>query len=116
MNDRRRLPVTLDLDLVDEKNSAQRTELAWTRSGLAVLGCFAILARHVWTSGAERGDVLAVVLLALATLGWAIGIGFGTIRHRGREPAPLGPSQLLVVAAATVSVGVAGIVIAFVHV
>ena len=75
----------------------ERTELAWTRSGLALLGAFAILARRVWTAGPESEDALAVALLGLATIGWAVGIlGWGLTRtstRRSRGPQPPGAAR-----------------------
>lgn len=94
-----------------------RTELAWGRSGLALLACFAILARRVWASGTERGDVLAVVVLALGALGWALGVlGFRLARRRADAPRPRSAAELGAVALGTAAVGLAGVIIAVVNV
>jgi uncharacterized membrane protein YidH (DUF202 family) len=109
---RMQLPADPDAELA----AGERTELAWSRSGLALLACFAILGRHVWSTGAESGDALAVALLALAALGWAIGMGAGVRRRRRVEPAPRSQSQLLAITVSTLAVAGAGVVIAFVNV
>lgn len=94
----------------------ERTQLAWTRSGLALVAAFAILTRRVWSSGTATGDAVAITFLAVATLGWAIGmLGWG-LRHRGRvEPRPRSPRELFAVAAGTTALAVAGLVVALVH-
>ncbi len=99
-----------------ERDAGERTELAWSRSGLALLACFAILARKVWTSGARGGDVPALALLALASLGWAVGVGVGVRRQRATDPRPRQPAELLAAALGTVAVAAAGVVIAFVNI
>jgi uncharacterized membrane protein YidH (DUF202 family) len=104
------------IDPEDEFEAGERTELAWARSGLALLACFVILARKVWTTGTHNGDLLAVALLGLGALGWAIGVGFRIQRTRGVIRGPRSPVELLAVALGTVAVGVAGFVIAFVNV
>jgi len=112
------------VDPADERGdglSAERTDVAWTRSGLALLGAFAILTRRVWTDGVGRGDALAVGLLAVATLGWAVGIlGWkAAYRRVATEPAtvserPRTPRELLAVTAGTVALAAAGLVVTFV--
>lgn len=95
---------------------AERTDLAWTRSGLALLGAFAILARRVWTAGPESEDALAVALLGLATIGWAVGIlGWGLTRRRRDEPAARSPQELLAVSLGTIALAAAGLVISVVN-
>lgn len=102
----------------EERGAAERTDLSWTRSGLALLAGFAILARRQWTSGSREGDLLAVALLAAGALAWAAAtIAIGHHRHRGgRRPVetPRRPAELLAVALGTCAVGATGIVIALV--
>jgi uncharacterized membrane protein YidH (DUF202 family) len=101
----------------DDGLSVERTELAWTRSGLALLGVFAILARRVWSTGVQAEDSILVVLFALATLGWAIGV-LGHRRTFRSAPgmAPRSAHQLLAVALGTVAIAAAGIVASIVNV
>jgi uncharacterized membrane protein YidH (DUF202 family) len=51
----------------------ERTDLAWNRSGLAVLGAITILLRHLWPL---RGDksVVALVLIAAGAVWWVAGM------------------------------------------
>jgi len=110
-----RLPDPID----DETLYEERTELAWNRSGLALLAAFAILARRVWSDDTTiSSDTVAVALLAAACLGWAIGTVGWRLVHRTNartdaEPRPRAPRELLAVTLGTVALALAGLVIAF---
>jgi uncharacterized membrane protein YidH (DUF202 family) len=108
-----------DASEFDERGGAlytERTDLAWSRSGLALVGVFALLARRVVTSGAQPGDLVVVVLLGLAALGWAIGLLGWQHWHRGREVArPRDARELFAVAAGTVALAGAGLAFTFVN-
>jgi uncharacterized membrane protein YidH (DUF202 family) len=94
----------------------ERTDLAWTRSGIALLGAFAILARRVWTGGPDTADLAALALLGVAGLGWAIGIlGWRLAHHRREGARPRRPRELLAVSIGTIALAGAGIVVTFVH-
>lgn len=94
----------------------ERTQLAWTRSGIALLGAFAILTRQVWTGGPTTADLSAVALFGVAGLGWAVGIlGWRLVHHRGEETRPRRPFELLAVSIGTVALACAGIVVTFVN-
>jgi uncharacterized membrane protein YidH (DUF202 family) len=99
----------------DETLYEERTELAWNRSGLALLAAFAILARHVWSDDTPvQSDTLAVALLAVACLGWAVGtVGWQLVHRRDTERRPRGPRELLAVTVGTVALALAGLVVAF---
>ena len=99
----------------DETLYEERTELAWNRSGLALLAAFAILARRVWSDDTTiSSDTVAVALLAAACLGWAIGtVGWRLVHRTDTEPRPRAPRELLAVTLGTVALALAGIVIAF---
>lgn len=57
----------------DEPLAGERTDLAWTRSGIAVAVCIAVLLRRVWPI--NRADhVLAIGLVAVGGLAWAIAL------------------------------------------
>jgi hypothetical protein len=93
----------------------ERTELAWSRSGLALLVCFALLARHIWEGEEGVAAVATFVLLALGALGWAGGIIHArAVRlrpHRPSQPAPA--AKLRNAALGTVALAAAGIVLSF---
>lgn len=72
----------------DEPLAGERTDLAWTRSGIAVAVCIAVLLRRVWPIG--RADhLLAVALVGFGTLAWAAALllarRIARTTHHGRE-------------------------------
>lgn len=89
-----------------------RTEFAWSRSGLAMLGALAVLGRQVWHDDDRDRQLLTVAMVALGALGWALGVLFS--RRSRPASSPLGrlsrPARLLLVVVATVALAVAGLV------
>jgi uncharacterized membrane protein YidH (DUF202 family) len=68
--------------------AAERTALAWNRSGLAVVVCVAVLLRHIWPL---RGtdDEVALGLIGAAVIVWSALLAFFTLSRRkgdGYEP------------------------------
>jgi uncharacterized membrane protein YidH (DUF202 family) len=57
----------------DEPLAGERTDLAWTRSGIAFAVCVAIVLRRVWPLD-ESGDLLAVGLVGVGAMAWAVGL------------------------------------------
>ncbi len=51
----------------------ERTVLSWNRSGLALVVCVAVLLRHILPLR-DTGDLVALVVIALAAMAWAVGI------------------------------------------
>jgi uncharacterized membrane protein YidH (DUF202 family) len=72
----------------DEPLAGERTDLAWTRSGIAFAVCVAIVLRRVWPLD-ESGDLLAVGLVGVGTVAWAVGLlvarRVARTTHDGRE-------------------------------
>lgn len=103
-----------------EETSEERTDLAWTRSGLSLLAAFVVLVRRVITSSTHDVDTVTLVLAAAAGIGWAAGIA-GTrlvARHRyGPDVAvpPRRPWQLLAVTLGTVALALAGLSVTVVY-
>jgi uncharacterized membrane protein YidH (DUF202 family) len=94
----------------------ERTDLAWTRSGIALLGAFAILTRQVWTGGPSTVDLAALALLGVAVFGWAVGIlGWRLVHHRSEQARPRRPFELLAVSLGTVALACAGVVVTFIN-
>jgi uncharacterized membrane protein YidH (DUF202 family) len=57
----------------DEPLAGERTDLAWTRSGIAFVVCVVVLLRRVWPI--DRADhVLAVALVAAGAGAWAVAL------------------------------------------
>ena len=95
---------------------AERTDLAWSRSGITLLAAFAILVRGVWGAGSDPGDAIVVALLGLATLGWAIGIVGWRLSHGASGTArPRRPRELFAVATGTVALAAAGLAFTLVN-
>ncbi len=90
----------------------ERTSLAWSRSGLAVVGCIAALARRFVPLRTSADRVGAFVLLACAGLSWAAAL-FLSRRRAGSLDPRAGSQQghLFLVAISTVAVGLGGFLI-----
>jgi uncharacterized membrane protein YidH (DUF202 family) len=74
--------------LDDEGLFEERTQLAWSRSGIAVMVCVTVLLRRVWPL--ERSNhVLVVLLVATGLLVWVGGWALArraTVHSRRTEP------------------------------
>ena len=72
----------------DEPLAGERTDLAWTRSGIAVAVCIAVLVRRIWPLG-RTDHLLAVALVALGALAWAVALllarRISRTTHAGRD-------------------------------
>jgi hypothetical protein len=69
----------------DEGLSPQRTELAWGRTGLAVLAAVAVLARRAWGLGGSY-EVTALVVVVVGGLVWLFGMRLSRDLHVHMEP------------------------------
>ena len=72
----------------DEPLAGERTDLAWTRTGIAVALCIAVLLRRVTPIG--RADhLLAIALVAVGGLAWAgalvLARRIARTTHQGRD-------------------------------
>ncbi len=99
----------------DQESYEQRTDFAWTRSGIALLGATAVFVRHVMVHGFRLGHALAFALLALAATGWGIGVlGWGLAHRQSQPSTPRIAGELAAVSVGTVALAVAGLVVTFV--
>ena len=57
--------------------SGERTNLAWNRSGLALLACLAIIARRFFPLDTRADHVGALLLLGVGAAGWAVTLFLG---------------------------------------
>jgi uncharacterized membrane protein YidH (DUF202 family) len=104
----------LDHDHVDRDRvvAAERTGLAWGRSGLALLACLAVVARRFFPLDTRADHVAAFLLLGAGGLGWAV----SAYRGRGRSlmtgvGGPEAARRFRLVTLSTVVVAVAGFVL-----
>jgi uncharacterized membrane protein YidH (DUF202 family) len=88
----------------------ERTDLAWNRSGLAVLVVVAILLRHLWPLEGAR-SVLAFVLIAVGAGAWAVGMQLARRNRKGGNPV-LGPEGCRLLTVGTVLLALAGLLLA----
>jgi putative membrane protein len=96
--------------------AAERTELAWGRSALALLACGAAVVKGLRNvTGNEARPAAGVALLALGGLVWLSGVPYARARARatraGHRPAARS-RELGIMAVGTALVGVAALVIA----
>ena len=62
----------------------ERTELAWSRSGLSVAVTVAVTLRRLWPLTGDK-EVVALVLIAVGAVIWVLGMQFGRRRRHGPE-------------------------------
>jgi uncharacterized membrane protein YidH (DUF202 family) len=96
----------------DEPLAGERTDLAWTRSGIAFAVCVAVLLRRVWPL--DRADhILALALVALGAIVWALGLmlarRIARTTHHGRDV--MDARTLRLISAGTFVLGLSAFVI-----
>ena len=101
----------LDPDPVDHGLAPERTQLAWSRSGLAALICIAVLFRHIWPLHGDN-QILALACVSAAAVVWAAALLVGQARSRraGGERR-LSVAQAGAITAATLALAVAAFVL-----
>jgi len=87
----------------------ERTDLAWNRSGLAIIGCGLVVMRGLTLNGFERSDVaVGAVILGLGMLSYLLAAWHARRRLApGRAERPARPSDLLPLAIGVTIIGVA---------
>jgi uncharacterized membrane protein YidH (DUF202 family) len=93
----------------------ERTELAWSRSGLAVAVTVAVTLRRLWPLTGDRA-VAALVLIAVGASIWAIGMQLARrsslVTNADRSGAATSTFRLLTIG--TLTLAVAGFVVGLV--
>ena len=87
----------------------ERTDLAWNRSGLAIIGCGLVVMRGLTLNGFERSDVaVGAVILGLGFASYILA-GWHARRRLapGRAERPARPADLLPLAIGVTAIGVA---------
>ncbi len=93
--------------------AAERTELAWGRSSLALFACGAAIAKGVPSVTGNAGrPVLGLVILGIGGLAWLAGVPYArTQRRAGSERAAVSPWAVAWFAGGTALVGLSAVVI-----
>jgi uncharacterized membrane protein YidH (DUF202 family) len=100
----------------DAGMSAERTDLAWSRSGLALGACGIVVLKGLpAVTGTESQPLVGTAILLLGALTWALGRWSAHRRRphagRGREVATW--SDLAPASYGTAAVGIAGLLLVF---
>ncbi len=97
----------IDPDGRDPGLAAERTDLAWNRSGLSLLACGAVVARGITVGEPVAGRAAAgTAILVLGGIVWALGWWQARRRSRqGQARRVASPRDLLPVALGTAAVG-----------
>jgi uncharacterized membrane protein YidH (DUF202 family) len=95
------------------RSADERTDLAWNRSGLAIIGCGVVVMRGLTLNGLERSDVaVGAVILGLGMVSYLLAGWHARRRLRaGGVERPARPSDLLPLAIGVTTIGVAAFVL-----
>jgi uncharacterized membrane protein YidH (DUF202 family) len=103
-----------DREFVDRGLARERTDLAWNRSGLAVIACIAVLLRWIWPL---HGNDEVVILASISAGGviWALALSVGRFAssRKTRERGPLSPWRARAITVATLALALAAFVLGF---
>ena len=95
---------------IDDGLSPERTQLAWGRSGLAVVVAAGVLARRVWSLNGSLGAI-AMAIVGIGALVWLIGMRASRRLHLTMEPHGLtGRHAFGLVATGTVMLALGGLI------
>jgi len=102
---------TFDPESRDPGLAAERTDLAWNRSGLSLVACGAVIVRGLGHAPYPPAHVVVgVCVLLLGALTWFLGAWY-TRQRRTRSAQPTTMADLAPVALGAVFVGVAAFVL-----
>jgi len=100
-------------DAPDSGLAAERTVLAWNRSGLAVVVCVAVLLRHVWPLQGTDHEV-ALGLIGAAVIVWSLVFAVLMLSRGKRGPYVSHPENVFrLITAGTLLLAVVGVVASF---
>jgi uncharacterized membrane protein YidH (DUF202 family) len=93
--------------------AAERTVLAWNRSGLAVVVCVAVLLRHVWPLHGTDHEV-ALGLIGASVIVWSVVFAV-LARSRAKRESSMthGENFFRLITAGTLLLALVGVVAAF---
>ena len=103
-----------DPDAVDHGLTGERTDLAWNRSGLAVVACVAVLLRRIWPlRGTDQ--IVALACISAGALAWGLALTVGALWSRSTGARwHLSPRRAAVITAGTLALAVAALALALV--
>ena len=89
----------------------ERTELAWSRSGLAVAVTIAIILRRLWPLSGDKA-VVALVIISIGAILWLAGMQLGRRTRLSTGPeSPLTTSSCRMITIGTLVLAGAGFVV-----
>ena len=102
-------------DPVDHGLTSERTDLAWNRSGLAVVACVAVLLRRIWPlRGTDQ--IVALTGISVGALAWGLALTVGrALWGRGDGPrVGLSQRRAAVITAGTLALALAALALALI--
>lgn len=103
-----------EADSRDPGLAAERTDLAWDRSGLSLIACGAVVIRGLANTPVARGHLaVGACIVALGVVAWGLGSWrLARVRARGQRLTTAG--DLLPVSLGVAAIGVAALVLCIV--
>ena len=96
-------------EVTDPGLARERTELAWNRSGLAVVVCVAVLLRRIWPlRGTDQ--VLALVSISAGAFAWGLALMVGQWVHGYHDRMTM--PRAVAITAGTLAMAAAGLALA----
>jgi uncharacterized membrane protein YidH (DUF202 family) len=104
--------VSYDAESRDPGLAAERTDLAWNRSGLSLVACAAVVIRGMSRPPLRTGNVaVGAAILSFGAFTWMLG-AWHMHHARARGPRRTTPADLLPISLGAATVGVAAFVVA----
>jgi hypothetical protein len=96
----------------DPGSARERTELAWTRSGLAVAVTVAVILRRLWPLSHDRAAAALAVVAAAATC-WVVAAHLARLKLGAVPGDGRGASNFRLLTIGTLALAAIGVVISF---